>query len=226
MLTDAGSWRHVPSNLNAADVVSRGCDVQDLISDPQWLFGPRFLYEVDVWPVMHDDYTTTHEECAMPTVVVQHPLDVLVEHCMSWMKIKRRVAWLIRIRDRLRKKNVEKGELTAEEVKFAERVLITHVQCQAYEEEMKSLTRIGRVKLSSDISSLSPQCVEGVIVVGGRRPEVVPRPVIIPHDHPISQRIIHDVHNIAHTGVEWTLGVIRKKFWITRARKNGEVISQ
>ena len=219
MLTDAGSWRHVPSNLNAADVVSRGCDVQDLISDPQWLFGPRFLYEVDVWPVMHDDYTTTHEECAMPTVVVQHPLDVLVEHCMSWMKIKRRVAWLIRIRDRLRKKNVEKGELTAEEVKFAERVLITHVQCQAYEEEMKSLTRIGRVKLSSDISSLSPQCVEGVIVVGGRRPEVVPRPVIIPHDHPISQRIIHDVHNIAHTGVEWTLGVIRKKFWITRARK-------
>ena len=84
---------------------------------------------------------------------------------------------------------------------------------------MKSLTSVGRVKLSSVISSLSPNCMEGVIVVSGRMPEVVPRPVIIPHDHPISQRIIHDIHNIAHTGVEWTLGVIRNKLWITRARK-------
>jgi len=43
-------------------------------------------------------------------------------------------------------------------------------------------------------------------------------PYIIPHSHPVARLIINDLHNVAHLGVEWTLSLLRAKYWITRAR--------
>jgi len=59
--------------------------------------------------------------------------------------------------------------------------------------------------------------------VGGRLKHLdaskyVKNPIIIPHQHGVAWMIIRDVHNVAHLGVEWTLSMVRKKFWITRSR--------
>ena len=42
--------------------------------------------------------------------------------------------------------------------------------------------------------------------------------MIFPHDHRISYLIVHECHNSAHLGTEWTLGLIEDKYWITHAR--------
>ncbi|GFX42834.1 DUF5641 domain-containing protein [Trichonephila clavipes] len=44
-LTQFQSWRHVPSNMNIADLLSRGCTPQQML-DSKWWEGPRWFKEV------------------------------------------------------------------------------------------------------------------------------------------------------------------------------------
>ena len=49
--TCTSNWRHVPSELNPADVLSRGCRSDKLMKTKSWLSGPEFLSESpDSWP--------------------------------------------------------------------------------------------------------------------------------------------------------------------------------
>ncbi|GFT31556.1 uncharacterized protein TNCV_609431 [Trichonephila clavipes] len=42
-LTQFQSWRHVPSNMNIADLLSRGCTPQKML-DSKWWEGPRWVH--------------------------------------------------------------------------------------------------------------------------------------------------------------------------------------
>ncbi|GFY11232.1 uncharacterized protein TNCV_4472181 [Trichonephila clavipes] len=49
-LTQFQSWRHVPSNMNIADLLSRGCTPQKML-DSKWWEGPRWLRNNrEQWP--------------------------------------------------------------------------------------------------------------------------------------------------------------------------------
>ncbi|GFY21395.1 uncharacterized protein TNCV_3994391 [Trichonephila clavipes] len=49
-LTQFQSWRHVPSNMNIADLLSRGCTPQNML-DSKWWEGPRWLKKNrEQWP--------------------------------------------------------------------------------------------------------------------------------------------------------------------------------
>ena len=49
--TEPHQWRHVPTSLNPADLVSRGADARALLNSELWHSGPQFLREsVDDWP--------------------------------------------------------------------------------------------------------------------------------------------------------------------------------
>ena len=44
-------WRHVPSQHNPADCLSRGTDPADLLNNCLWYHGPQWLTdETDTWP--------------------------------------------------------------------------------------------------------------------------------------------------------------------------------
>ena len=44
-------WRHISSELNPADEVSRGLTVQDMCANSKWLNGPQFLAKKgELWP--------------------------------------------------------------------------------------------------------------------------------------------------------------------------------
>ena len=80
------------------------------------------------------------------------------------------------------------------------------------------------VHKSSSIRNVLPMMNEdSVLCVGGRLKnmkcqEVCKHPCILPHDHPVTRLIIVEYHERAHQGTEWTLSLLRNKFWITRSR--------
>ena len=41
-------WHYIKGKANPVDDASRGLSAQDLISDPQWLFGPDFLWKAEI----------------------------------------------------------------------------------------------------------------------------------------------------------------------------------
>lgn len=42
-LTKATQWRHVPTESNPADIISRGCTAEALVKNELWLIGPLWL---------------------------------------------------------------------------------------------------------------------------------------------------------------------------------------
>ncbi|KAL7724201.1 hypothetical protein ACLKA6_005768 [Drosophila palustris] len=64
--TENAEWRHVPTKQNPADIVSRGCDVDELVTSI-WFNGPSFLKEPrDSWPV--NQHLVTDEMRTLETV--------------------------------------------------------------------------------------------------------------------------------------------------------------
>ncbi len=49
--TERAQWRWLPTDVNPADIVSRGADIDDLLEQPLWWRGPDFIQErVELWP--------------------------------------------------------------------------------------------------------------------------------------------------------------------------------
>jgi len=234
-LTDSQRWFHVPGKQNPADLLTRGEDPKSINLD-LWTRGPEFLhlYASD-WsvpcttpnlvsndPEVRRDYVSR----SLATQAGEHPLDTLISYHSSWYKLKRAVAWLLRVKNQLAGKvrNFDSANLSVNELRFAEVEIIKHVQAQRYKNEMQRLLRGEHVGKSSSLRDLSPQInCDGIICVGGRIKNAgvsdsKKHPFIVPHNHHVARIIVNDLHNVAHLGVEWTLSLLRSKYWVTKAR--------
>ena len=234
-LTKSHQWHHISGNMNPADVISRGTTPDGLVKSG-WLNGPDFLrnykenwsYSQDVCDLPATDPEVRSNDAATKTVLMTnvntHPLDVLISHFSSWYKLKRAVCWWDRLIQHLRSKVKSAPVLGVEEIKAAEMKIIRHVQEQQYGDEVKKLKSGLPLQKSSSLKDLTPFLdPHDVLCVGGRiqhasMQERKKHPFIIPHRHKIARMIIEELHNVAHIGVEWTLSMLRTKYWVTRAR--------
>lgn len=228
-------WNHIAGTRNPADLITRGQHPSVLI-DGCWINGPEFLrtykcnwngptFEPDL---MFDDpeikQSEKHTVCLAVEELSTHPIDVLISHFSSWYRLQRALAWWIRLRDRLLRRELkDKGPLVESEVRNAEIQIIKHVQMNAFRDEIK-VASATKFRKSSHLRDLSPFVNEqGVLCVGGRMKHADmlsdnKHPFIVPYNHPIAKMIVVEYHNIAHLGTEWTLSQVRRRFWITKVR--------
>ena len=239
--SESSKWSHVKSAENAADVLTRGCDSSLL--PPRWLNGPQFLRQHrSDWPL-----STCHEEVLVsdPEVVesqpkvctvtcpiagtFEHPMDQLIDHFSSYHRLKKSIVGLRRICRFFMRSYTAKTKLlapvTSDDLAEAEVALVKHVQAMCYEKEFSDLQSSGRVRKTSSLKLLDPVInSEEILVVGGRlkyaRLAVRQKhPYLLPGAHKLAWLIAHDSHNEAHLGVEWVISNLRKRFWITQARR-------
>ena len=235
-LTEPDQWHHIPGKENPADVISRGQALADM-DKRKWFRGPEFLrkFKSDWTLGKFDDAICDKDpevkkepSCNIVThaaVVEPHPLDMLIEHFSSWAKLRRSVAWLIRLKDILKSKcKFNRKMLSVQEFRIAEIVLLKHVQAKSYKQELCCLMHGSPVNQSSSLSDLCPVLdKDGLLCVGGRlRHAELPNsskfPIILPHKCEFSEKIASEFHCASHLGIEWTLAQLRQRYWITRAR--------
>ncbi|XP_076069968.1 uncharacterized protein LOC143041795 [Oratosquilla oratoria] len=235
-VSEANQWHHVSGEEKPADVLSRGCFVDNL--PVSWFNGPPFLSNYKcAWPAQDDlvghlqDEDPEVRRDVHPTSIVetcqsgvtQHPIDTLIEHYSSFYRLKKAVGWWLRLIQFLMKKIPQNSPLEIHELKHAENLIVKHVQGRAYFHETKNIEAGKTVLNSSSMYKLSPILIEGLLVVGSRLKHAALNgqainPVILPHNHRLSALIVRDYHISSHVGVEWTLSQVRKKFWIIRGR--------
>ena len=166
----------------------------------------------------------------------------------SWSHLKKIVAWILRYKANLQRVRNErkKGKTTdihptdaikpvsVIELKNAEREILKHVQSQCFKEELLCLndsdqpieTKKPPLKKSSAIYKLDPILDHGLIRVGGRLQRApvdseAKHPVILPKTHHVVKLIVRYYHQAAgHSGLEYTLSLIRQRYWIINARSN------
>lgn len=233
--------RHVKSESNPADNISRGLHMQDLIQSQRWIHGTGFLRQptglqpckTELTPINLDhDPEVKRSVTTCSTEVERDVLNDLFERYSSWTKLKRTVAWLQTFSDYLLAKARQqkpaqiKKVLSVQELKKAETAIIRYVQRRVYKHEMqKPKTGIRR---KDRLYKLDPVLTDRGILVCEIHGKGVPlnsadnsQQPILPKDHHISKLIVRHFHEMSgHSGREYTVAGIRSHYWIPGIRIN------
>lgn len=227
-LTQDGSWRHIKSEENPADLLSRGAQAQCLINSHLWWNGPSWLTRHrDHWPIKENEPNIDLPEQRRQAVVlttttpdINDTFTNLLQTYSSFGKLVRILAHCLRFITNLKKNSTKKsGPLEVEEVEDAKLKIIKQVQGQAFSSELRSLRSNHPVK-SRELQQLA-LFIDGVgiIRVGGRLEESAVQfsqrhPILLPKNHKITELIVHEIHiKNLHCGPQALLYAVRQQYW-------------
>ncbi|XP_068729037.1 uncharacterized protein [Montipora capricornis] len=245
-------WNFVESARNPADDASRGLTPEELLLQDRWFKGPEFLWKLEEsWPVPssplpsipdQDTEIKSQGQTNRTTMVSEESnLNSMIQRYSSWYELKRGVAWLLRFREYIRRKcyppndALPQGELSLEELRFAELRIVKYVQTLSFPEIFSALQasnsktqekRALRTSGSSgSIYKLRPMLdKEGALRVGGRLVNTSlnyqsKHQLLLPYNHHLSRLLIMAHHqSVGHLGQEYVLTSLRKKYWIIKGR--------
>lgn len=114
--------------------------------------------------------------------------------------------------------------VTSDDLSEAEMSIIRYAQQQRFEEETDTLSSgKSAVRRESPIYKLDPRLENGLLRVGGRLsraalPEETKRPIVLSKDQHIATLILRHTHQqLGHSGRNFTLSKLRRKYWSTSA---------
>ncbi|XP_043063790.1 uncharacterized protein LOC122319938 [Drosophila ficusphila] len=196
-MTKGMSWHHVPTNLNPADVVSRGCTPKELLDHSLWAKGPPFLLQnSSEWPSLLD-------------VAKDLP--------------ERRAATLI---GTVSKPLLSNSHLSVEEINSGTVLLLRSIQQIHLAKEYGVLSQSKPCPQKSKLISLRPILgTDRLLRVGGRLQNAnldydTKHPILLPKDHPVTKAIIVYFHKkYMHAGSQALLATLRQRYWPIGGRK-------
>ena len=177
--------------------------IDNLIKSERWLHGPEFLWKPEQeWISRQEDLDqdipeddVEVKEVKINSIRAEEGTDIidkLLNHYSSWFRLKKAVAWILKLKMYLIfKARQRKGDtsnigtpttrLRVADLQNAESVIVQHIQKAAFPEEMKRLSSASQakddnasaddrnyyVKKSSPIAKLDPFVENGIIKVGG-----------------------------------------------------------
>ena len=222
-------WRHVPSQSNPADLISRGCTAEQLMKSELWFAGPSFLREdCGNWPgtsVNVDlgsdpEVKKNNTRLSMLINAEPSPTEKLLSSS-SWHRLKVRVAWMLRLKSCLRGYFTHMGCLSVPELQCAETEIWKYVQRKELSDVLNSLTNKKILPKRDCIAKLQPFTDNGGILrVGGRLQHStykfeVRHPIMLPGSSDIVKLYVRDLHrNMGHLGREVLLSKLRRTHWI------------
>ena len=202
----ADQWRYVSTESNPGDIATRPHSPKQLMDTP-WLNGPDFLWSLKpVSEKYREDLDVELPETATEARVLQctkteenYVLSRLLKFS-NWKMMYNVATHVILFKERLKSRDLTKTEARELAIHFIVREMQQSSFCEAYC-HLKNGTV---VPVNNDMSPLNPFLdVDGLMRVGGRLnhgdlPYKEKHPVLLPHNHPITQVILRHYHELSH----------------------------
>ncbi|KAK6733631.1 hypothetical protein RB195_017405 [Necator americanus] len=215
-------FRHIPGSLNPADVASRGCTINELISNNLWWNGPSFLLkEEDTWPSEKID-SDAEEHLASTVCCTTHqepenePMTPVMEseRFSKWTYMLRTLVTILTFITRLSTKATQHFGTTKNALRSAAEIILFRMAqiedppCSDLQRQLTLFkcgrTNLFRVRTRIYESALPPETKE---------------PILLPRKSNITELFILHVHKLNHhSGTEQTLIELRKSVWIPKGR--------
>ncbi|XP_062141879.1 uncharacterized protein LOC133849814 [Drosophila sulfurigaster albostrigata] len=223
-----GTWQHVRSEHNPADLASRGVSPQELLGSRLWWQGPEWLtHSPAQWPSPVIGLDTELECRAVKVHAAQVLCEDFLDRFSRFDRALRVFAYVRRFAQRCRQPKVSLPEtLSSQELAEAQERLIVQAQNRVYAKECASLRSHNRLIGSSDILSLNPFLdKQGVLRSCGRVRASTSlsyderHPIILPFGCVFSRLLVSFTHQVSlHGGNQLVMRLVRTKFWIPKLR--------
>lgn len=228
--TDASNWRHVKTQENPADLLSRGVSAQGLMQSslwwqgPSWLSNPQTNWAQTAVKLESVEIPERRSVEVMSNVACQK-LDVFQRYS-TLPRLQRVVAYCKRfIHNSLchvkgTSELSRTGAISASELNEAMTSLIKLTQEESFQTEIQHLARSQMVPSASRLKTFNAFLDDnGIIRVGGRLEHShcqynERHPIVLPSKHPFTKLLIQHIHRMElHAGTQATLAKIRSKYW-------------
>ncbi|VEN60332.1 unnamed protein product [Callosobruchus maculatus] len=230
-LTHIEDWRHVLSEDNPADILSRGTTVELLNNCQLWWHGPFWFSDKDLKyynEPFHNDVDIPEKRNMVVLTAYSENNDILelINKFSNLNKIIRIVAYVQRFLNKIKHKNKDNLSpvFSPVEIDDALTCLIIQVQKSCFPEEYHALINNKELKNSSKLLSLRPFIKDRVMRVGGRLRNANKQydkkyPIILPKGHRLTYLILRNEHvRLLHCGVQNLLCSVREKYWPVSGR--------
>jgi hypothetical protein len=233
-VTDSYCWRHIKSEQNPSDLVSRGLSAEKLVNCELWWKGPENF--CDSLPSSKITLDSTNGEFAkelkkdcertLKLTIDSKILDNWLNLTNKYLKLIRMFSFILRFSWNAKNPSSRRtGPLTSEEIKGAEQCLVRMVQVSEFSGDFKRLKRNEPVSSNSKLKSLNPFIDDkGIIRVGGRlgNSELdygAKHPIVLPAKSKFTYLFMLHMHNkFYHLGPQSLLHSVRHQFWPINGR--------
>ncbi|GFX81266.1 integrase catalytic domain-containing protein [Trichonephila clavipes] len=196
-------WKHVSSKNNPADLISRGCNVDELLKNEMWFSGPDLQTdEYEDNQLFPDPSYRDELKCAVTLSMTEcssNFYDELFNVTNNFIKLIRIFSFIFRFINNINAKescNKEKY-LTADEVKRSTEFLAKIAQLSEFKAE---------------IDALKKELVEGFC--NADLPFEAKHQIIIPSKHKYTKLLFEHMHKkFFHIGAQDLVHQIRMQFW-------------
>ncbi|XP_036146036.1 uncharacterized protein LOC118646691 [Monomorium pharaonis] len=222
-LTDIRDWRHVPTEENSADLLSRGVFPNQLWQSRIWWYGPSFLSRSeDEWPVTAQPEVPTMEMRRTVCAVrhIQPDKSFIFEISNNLNKLIRIAAYCRRFIINCKNRGkVESGGLTAIELRNSLHNIAKIAQRESFPTETRILQQGGSITQGKLATLNAFIDKDNLIRVGGRLrnsefPSDKKHPIVLLADHQFTRLLFRSEHlNLLHAGPQLLLSSIREQFW-------------
>ncbi|XP_075162264.1 uncharacterized protein LOC142234937 [Haematobia irritans] len=225
-LTHDCIWQHVPSNLNPADLLSRGTNVNNENKE-FWFQGPEFLkHQQTNWPKQHHMSTELDTVQDVTSLMSSAVEDIISSHkyVNRYEKLLRIFAYVNRFLNSTKNKQSTDGAINVNEMNSSLSLICRIIQMVSFSHEINLLCNKRPLHSHSKLIQLSPFLYNGLLLVGGRLknsslPFNAKHPILLPGHHPFVRTIINYFHvRNLHAGAQSLHNILRDQFWIINGR--------
>lgn len=222
------TWRHVPSELNCADVASRGATASELYRHPLW-WEPRWLQAAPAgWPGACSDFPADMLpglRAKVTNVGILEENFNLLERFSSFEKLINVTAYILRFIRNCKTKCKHGGSnISVSERRNAILCLTRRVQNEHYEQEISDIRKNKPIKNSLRRLNLF-YGNDNLLRVGGRigaseLPYNARHPILLPGKGRFTELLVTHYHKVyCHVGANTLESILSRTYWIVAARR-------
>ncbi|XP_055591485.1 uncharacterized protein LOC129743475 [Uranotaenia lowii] len=242
--TKNSQWRHIRTDVNPADILSRGAWPSQILDNDLWWHGPDFLVAApEFWPpvlptsnlqsVDRDEMNIEKRQRYTVAMLATPIDDSLLSRFAELSRLLKVVAWCLRFYHNFRLpvgfRRV--GVLTPSEIEDALKALIRLEQASGFQAELHQVQVSKKSNTPLEIHAKSPlkgmnilYDSEGFLRLDGRLRNLnksfdSKHPYILPADGKLSLLLARSLHlQTAHSGPSLLLATMRQRFWPLQGR--------
>lgn len=229
--TENCSWRHVPTDENPADHITRGVNISELQGLDLWWSGPQFLsQDAAQWPpnlAVAKELPEVRPADAVSLHVSLTCTDKFIEldRFSNILRLKRAVAYVLRFVNSCKRLTPKTDYLSSDELQNASNLIIKMSQVESFP-EYDILLKKKPVPAKSKLIKLNVFLDDkNLLRVGGRLGNVSSFPydkkfpIVLQSTHQFTKLLFRAEHiRLMHAGPQLLLASIRETYWLIGGR--------